>query len=243
MIQTCQRIGGLTLELLALVEIMRSEAVSEKSDAEQEWTDLEDSLECANCRKLTGISLFCGEFCRQLAEFIRYLRRSLADRRIENGDVQAAIGARLLMLTGGGYPREERRLTREQREHIFERDLHKCETCGAPATEIDHIHGNSNELSNLRALCGKCNRKEAFSKAVPPSPEAAARIEKMYLDIAIRVAAPTALRCCDNEELWKERFQPIMAARRARARELEEEAETAFEDVDGYLRHTMQKDD
>jgi len=47
----------------------------------------------------------------------------------------------------------------------------------------------------------------------------------------------------DNEELWKERFQPIMAARRARARELEEEAETAFEDVDGYLRHTMQKDD
>ena len=39
-----------------------------------------------------------------------------------------------------------------------------CRICGAPATEVDHIHplrdGGTHERSNLQSLCGRCHRRK-----------------------------------------------------------------------------------
>lgn len=49
----------------------------------------------------------------------------------------------------------------EQRKFILERDNHRCQYCGKPATHVDHIipksRGGSDNLSNLVAACAKCN--------------------------------------------------------------------------------------
>lgn len=45
---------------------------------------------------------------------------------------------------------------------ILERDGHTCQLCGQPAQEVDHIIpwaiSHNSTLSNLRAVCIKCNR-------------------------------------------------------------------------------------
>jgi 5-methylcytosine-specific restriction protein A len=53
---------------------------------------------------------------------------------------------------------------------VLERDGYTC-TCGAKATEVDHIvpasQGGSDDLSNLRGMCLKCNRAKAARRAMP----------------------------------------------------------------------------
>jgi 5-methylcytosine-specific restriction endonuclease McrA len=48
------------------------------------------------------------------------------------------------------------------RQSVLDRDEHICQVCGAPATEVDHIVpwsiSHDSSLSNLRAICIKCNR-------------------------------------------------------------------------------------
>lgn len=50
------------------------------------------------------------------------------------------------------------------RAYVLRRDDHTCQTCGAPANEVDHIfprrRGGSDFLENLQALCGTCNREK-----------------------------------------------------------------------------------
>lgn len=52
---------------------------------------------------------------------------------------------------------------RRNREAALRRDDYTCQTCGAPATEADHIlpvsKGGGHDLTNLRASCLPCNRR------------------------------------------------------------------------------------
>ena len=45
---------------------------------------------------------------------------------------------------------------------VMGRDNHTCQVCGLPAQEVDHIIpwavSHDSTLSNLRAICIKCNR-------------------------------------------------------------------------------------
>jgi 5-methylcytosine-specific restriction endonuclease McrA len=47
-----------------------------------------------------------------------------------------------------------------------------CRTCGAPATEVDHIlrlrMGGTHDSANLQSLCGTCHRRKTASEAVSP---------------------------------------------------------------------------
>jgi 5-methylcytosine-specific restriction enzyme A len=49
------------------------------------------------------------------------------------------------------------------RAKALARDGHRCQKCGAPATEVDHIVplyvGGPNLLANLRSLCQSCHRR------------------------------------------------------------------------------------
>jgi hypothetical protein len=119
-----------------------------------------------------------------------------------------------LMLTGGGYPAKERALAKEQRQDILKRDRYICQLRGNAADQVDHIDGDSSDPTNLRALCGECNRKEAFSNTQASTEEDAAAIREMFNDMALRVAAPDPIYLCDSPEHWGKCWRGISGARR-----------------------------
>ncbi len=201
-------------------------------------------LRCMNCGKEFGqASLFCRDFCKQQAKLVRYVRKAISEKRIASPDVQEGIGIKLWLLTGEGYPTSERSVPEKRRKEIFERDRYTCSLCGRPADQMDHIAGNSDDPSNLRALCGECNRRGAFRNAREPTREEAKNFKSAFLDMAKRIAAPEPTLPCDDPERWDKSWRAIRNSRRERCRELEEEAEGEFEDIDGYLHAAMQKDD
>lgn len=51
------------------------------------------------------------------------------------------------------------------RARILNRDGHRCQKCGAPATEVDHIVRGIEDDGNLRALCTPCHRAKTQDEA------------------------------------------------------------------------------
>ena len=53
------------------------------------------------------------------------------------------------------------RAWRNLRARVLERDRHRCQQCGAPATEVDHLiqvaDGGPDVLANLQAVCSGCH--------------------------------------------------------------------------------------
>jgi 5-methylcytosine-specific restriction endonuclease McrA len=50
---------------------------------------------------------------------------------------------------------------------VLERDGHRCRTCGAIATEVDHVTaGDDHRLANLQALCTPCHRAKSSAEGV-----------------------------------------------------------------------------
>ncbi len=63
------------------------------------------------------------------------------------------------------------RAWRRVRQLVLERDGQVCQWCGGHATEADHLiprgRGGSDDLANLVAACGDCNRWRGATPAVP----------------------------------------------------------------------------
>lgn len=184
----------------------------------QQLQKLSSSIECSNCGTPAPSKLFCSEYCRQFPKAVRYIRSTILDKRVEREDVQEAIGVKLMALTGGGYPENRRRLTPKLRQQIFERDSYKCQVCGAPATEIDHIRGSSADPSNLRAICGKCNRTEPPRTLGWPAPMRQSSTDRCIGKSNCGQRHRLPLLVCDDHEHWNTWQRSIMAERRARVR-------------------------
>ena len=170
---------------------------------------------CANCEaelepRVEG--LFCDDGCTQTAEFVRYARSVRADGRIARSDVQEALRTRMAFLVVGGYPETARRLRAKVRAAVIERDKGQCALCGAPGTEIDHIAGHSDDLTNLRLLCHPCHQRITDSHMVPMSPEHAAIKHAIWA----RVHATQPTRLCDDEHEWKNYWRRLKKERRGR---------------------------
>jgi 5-methylcytosine-specific restriction protein A len=55
----------------------------------------------------------------------------------------------------------------ERRLRVLRRDGYRCQECGAPATEVDHVGSPyDHSMSNLRALCSDCHRKRTAAQGV-----------------------------------------------------------------------------
>lgn len=71
-------------------------------------------------------------------------------------------------LTPGSYcPDHARggstRAWRKVRTRALERDRYRCQACGKPATEVDHLipvaDGGPDVLANLQAVCSDCHQR------------------------------------------------------------------------------------
>jgi len=170
---------------------------------------------CANCEaelepRIEG--LFCGDGCTQTAEFVRYARSAIADGRIGRPDVQEALHTRMAFLVVGGYPETARRLSPQVRTAVIERDHGCCVQCGARGTEIDHIAGDSAELSNLRLICHQCHQAITESRMVPMATEHGAIRDAIWE----RANSDSPIRLCDDQREWKNHWRSLKKERRNR---------------------------
>ena len=207
-----------------------------------------ESGRCVNCDG-DGVTLktplYCTPRCRQSAELIRHVRACRRDGRDRNPDVVEAMGTRLAMVLGGGYPQQERRVPSETRQLVFERAGGKCQECGRvlsfdPTSEdpdsvatIQHVSGNSSDLDNLLAFCRRCNLADAQSRFVPVAPGSA---EAEYAtELRLRWTADKPLRICDDDQRWNDIWRDLAKeAKDALEFEAELIAAGSDEDLPGF---------
>lgn len=158
--------------------------------------------------------MYCSDLCREEGKTIRYIRAVMRDGRMDDPEVREAVEIRMAILLGGGYPERQRRLAAAGRAAVFERDSRRCQLCGEPVTEIDHIDGGLteglNNLDNLRALCGGCHRGKTKSAFRRPNEEESRRA----LAYQERTDAPVPLRPSDDEQNWPKLWPRLLAERR-----------------------------
>ncbi len=238
----------LSRTILRMVEALDPASLPQGLDLAEAAEGLLNGLECANCGEPVEIaSAHCSLFCHDMAKHVRYFRARLSEGRLNDSDIKQAMGDKLLSLFKGGYPAKERALTPEQREAIFERDQRTCQLCGAQADQIDHIAGDSADPSNLRAVCGPCNSRLAAAITGDASPDKLAEfrefVTEIYPEMATRTAVLQPLQCSDDHVGWRKLEAAVRGQRRRYFKEMAEDDENDLEDVDGYLAHSMQKDD
>jgi hypothetical protein len=171
---------------------------------------------CANCfdplpEEADG--LFCGEWCKETAGSVRYIRKVFRDERRDDPLVQQAIQKRLAFLPVGGYQGLGRRLSASTRAEVVERDHGVCQSCGKPANQVDHIAGSSGSLDNLQLLCDECHHEKTVANFVPAPVEVQAMIAELLLT---RVYPDAPSRLADDEAAWDGAWRGLKTARRQR---------------------------
>jgi len=159
---------------------------------------------CANClaplpQRVLG--LFCSEWCRQIADTVRYWRGIRRDGRDAQPDVRLALNTRIAHLLAGGYRSRDRRLPEAVRRSVWKRDRGQCRSCGAAGAEIDHIDSDSPDPANLQVLCPRCHHAKTGERMRPASTGQNAQIDAL-LRQRVRPEVPALL--ADDRERWKD---------------------------------------
>jgi 5-methylcytosine-specific restriction endonuclease McrA len=162
---------------------------------------------------MNDAALFCSDLCKDEAKFVRYFRACIVDGRYDQPDVQEALRIRLAHILGGGYADRERRLPQAVREAVIARAKGRCQNCGAPGNQIDHIRGSSSDLENLQVLCPKCHNEKTTAGFVKISPETHPEEWAKREALLARVHAPRPVRLCDATE-WDQLWRTLLKARR-----------------------------
>jgi hypothetical protein len=201
-----------------------------------------DSLDCVNCGKemLDKPRLFCSNYCKDYAWIIRYLRHILTSGAPSEEQMEA-IEMKLLHVYGSkGYEKKERRVPPATRQFVFVRDGYTCQICGTKATEIDHISGSSSDVSNLRALCSKCNKNEVYRRCttvtLDTDPVKFGQISQISEDLALRIASEIPLLICDDIN-WDKEWRGIFNSRKE---SFENIVENIIDPPDGYDIETIE---
>jgi hypothetical protein len=169
---------------------------------------------CANCSiTFEEVKLFCGPLCNEEASWVRYVRRCHADGRDRDVKVAEAITIRLAHILGGGYDKAARRLPESVRRFVMERDGERCQICGGPGVEIDHIRGSNSDQSNLQLLCDACHNKKTVASFKRITKESHLEEWAKAQWLRKRAAASEPLLLCDSES-WDSIQKELMRTRR-----------------------------
>lgn len=172
---------------------------------------------CLNCdQPVDGPKLFCSRACADEAKFVRYVRRCRRDGRDKTPDVKEAIEIRLAHILGGGYPEQERQLSATVRAAVIARDNGRCQLCGQPGNQIDHIRGSSSNLDNLQLLCRSCHNlktRASMVRVTPDSPDWE-RCNTKVIALMRRIDAIKPKRVCDDDKTWPSAWRDYMRERK-----------------------------
>lgn len=212
---------------------------------------------CVNCFEPMPASrrssaLTCCNACRQIAEGVRGLRRWVQNPSnvLDMDEIHQRQRFVCCASSKDGYNTEARKITLELRNFVFNRSAYHCELCGRAngnssesSLTIQHVQGNSNDPSNLKAYCRQCNNIEALpfwtplqvsgykteqlakmnssqARKGPVESESRSqyrepRIEILMREIMLRVQASTPLLPCDDPDAWAPQVLTFQAKRRA----------------------------
>ena|ERR1700694_4260355 len=106
-----------------------------------------------------------------------------------------------------------RDLDADTRNTVVERHGGRYVLCGQAGTEIDHIAGNSSELSNPQLLCHECHTAKTQESFRPIEPGGQA--DKIWSELMARINSPEPLRERDDEATWPSQWRQIAAERRS----------------------------
>ena len=171
---------------------------------------------CANCLELLPDdedTLFCSTWCSEIAIAVRYQRGVFRDDRGSDPLVQRAVSVKNAFLLAGGYQALGRELDKSIRIAVKVRDDGKCQKCGGPGRDIDHISDNSSELSNLQLLCASCHNVKTAQSLVPASP--AQKLQLLALQLA-RVVPEVPALLADDQHEWRHIWRALKAERKQR---------------------------
>lgn len=140
------------------------------------------AIPCANCARNVNSSaqqrVYCCDLCSQVADWIRYFRRTRDDGRYLLSDVQDALSVKLAHISIGGYDDRGRSVPVKTRNEVIDRDNGVCRKCGKPGDEIDHIAGSSPHLDNLQLLCHACHMTKTQEGMVEAPPELSSSVHR-----------------------------------------------------------------
>ncbi len=176
---------------------------------------------CPNCDRLVADArLFCSDLCRDEAKFVRYFRACAADGRLRRPDVEEALNTRLALILGGGYPERQRQVSKDLRAAVIARDAGRCQACGQPGSQIDHIRGSSDDPDNLQLLCAECHGAKTRANFKPLVPDEHPEMWEKRQRLMERANAAKPIRTCDHPE-WNDLWRSVLSRRRAVIRSLE----------------------
>ena len=130
------------------------------------------------------------------------------------------------------------------RAAVFAAKGDRCLSCGAPATDVDHVvsaASGDDSLANFQPLCHSCHLEKTLSSPMPwdtSSGDAIARHERREATYWARVRAQPSLRACDDERTWPVGWRTAMSTRVAAraAGQLDTELRALLELIAGRLR-------
>lgn len=105
------------------------------------------------------------------------------------------------------------------RAAVFAAKGDRCLSCGAPATDVDHVVSaafGDNSLANLQPLCHSCHLEKTLSSPMPwdtSSEDAIVNHERREATYWARVRAQPSLRACDDERTWPSGWRTVMSTR------------------------------
>jgi hypothetical protein len=139
------------------------------------------------------------------------MRNRLADGTADQPDIKEAAEIKLGWLFSGGYASRSRSLSPSIRAEVFARDRGLCQACGSPGTDIDHVAGDSGEISNLQLLCHACHLAKTL--AASELREATEEEREELLALHVRVTNRVPLYPADDERAWRTRWTTIRSLR------------------------------
>ena len=182
------------------------------SDAKAEWRP----GACVSCDAPLGSAgdLYCSIQCHDIAKVIRYTRATAKDGRLQDPEVVRAIGKKIAHALSGGYDEAARRVPASIRAEVLSANGGICMICQRePAVQVDHIAGPSGERKNLQGLCARCHDQKTEAAMVPIAPDDVTR-QRLHDEIRMRAEAPSPVRPCDDEDVWRDTWREIRASNR-----------------------------
>ncbi|WP_244937134.1 HNH endonuclease [Leptospira selangorensis] len=175
---------------------------------------------CINCESIIPwgrqTKLFCSELCQEEAKYIRYHRKAIFEGKANLPDIKQAIDIKRISIVSGGYPLRERTIPQKVRKQVIIKSHGLCQSCGKLGTDIDHIQGSSNDLSNLQLLCILCHNEKTISnfRKVDPLDPKFGSIFLKNLDLDKRIKNRKPFKICDDFKKWESSFRGISNERK-----------------------------